>query len=90
MGGLPLHPLQSIGPIDTLMCEQIGVYFSNFQDAKRKVDAHVAEVGFSQGQALVDRFIAYVDDLPGKIVGHVDRVRPMIIELIAEVQNKAA
>src|SRR5215510_3008047 len=37
-GGLPLHPRQSIGPIDELMCERIGGYCNQFQDAKRKVD----------------------------------------------------
>jgi hypothetical protein len=36
MGGLPLHPRQSIGPIDELMRERIGGYFSQFQDANAK------------------------------------------------------
>src|SRR5215813_7536313 len=51
MGGLPLHPRQSIGPIDELMCKQIGEFFSQYQDAKRKVDAHVEQVGI---QAAMD------------------------------------
>ena len=50
MGGLPLHPRQSIGPIDELMCEQIGSFYSEFKDAKRKVDLHVREVGLSAAQ----------------------------------------
>src|SRR5215510_13671884 len=45
MDGLPLHPRQSIGPIDQLMCEQIGDFYSGYKDAKRRVDAHVREVG---------------------------------------------
>src|SRR5215468_11402294 len=91
MGGdLPLHPRQSIGPIDELMCEQIGAYFSQFQDAKRKVDAHVEEVGIAAATDVIGRFVTYVDKMPPRILDHVAQVRPMIIALIAEVQSKAA
>jgi len=89
-GGLPLHPCQSIGPIDELMREQIGAYFSQYQDAKRKVDSHVEEVGIQAAMAVVERFVAYVDNMPPRILDHVARVRPMIIELIADVQSKGA
>jgi hypothetical protein len=90
MGGLPLHPLQSIGPIDKLMCEQIGAYFSQYQDAKRKVDAHVEEVGIQAAMDVIGRFVSYVENMPPRILDHVARVRPMIIELIADVQSKSA
>jgi hypothetical protein len=90
MGGLPLHPRQSIGPIDELMREQIGVYFSQYLDAKRKVDSHVKEVGIQAAMEVVERFVAYVDNMPPRILDHVARVRPMIIGLIAEVQSKGA
>ena len=89
MGGLPLHPRQSIGPIDELMREQIGSFYSEFKDAKRKVDLHVREVGLSAAQDVLDRFVTYVDAMPQRILDHVARVRPMIIELIADVQRKA-
>jgi hypothetical protein len=89
-GGLPLHPRQSIGPIDELMREQIGAYFSQCLDAKRKVDSHVEEVGIQAAMDVIDRFVTYVDDMPPRILDHVARVRPMIIELIAEVQSKGA
>jgi hypothetical protein len=90
MGGLPLHPCQSIGPIDKLMCEQIGSYFSQYQDAKRKVDAHVEEVGIQAATDVIEKFVTYVDNMPSRILDHVARVRPMIIELIADVQSKGA
>ena len=90
MGDLPLHPCQSIGPIDELMREQIGAYFSQYQDAKRKVDSHVEEVGIQAAMEVVERFVAYVDNMPPRILDHVARVRPMIIGLIAEVQSKGA
>ena len=89
MGGLPLHPRQSIGPIDELMREQVGAFYSEFKDAKRKVDLHVREVGLSAAQDVLDRFVTYVDTMPRRILDHVARVRPMIIELIADVQRKA-
>jgi hypothetical protein len=88
-GGLPLHPCQSIGPIDELMCEQIGAYFTQYQDAKRKVDAHIEEVGIQAAMDVIDRFVTYVHDMPPRILDHVARVRPMIIGIIAEVQSKA-
>jgi hypothetical protein len=90
MGGLPLHPRQSIGPIDELMCEQIGAFYSQYKDAKRKVDSHVREVGLSAAQDVLVPFVAYVESMPSRILDHVARVRPMIIELIADVQRKAA
>jgi hypothetical protein len=90
MGGLPLHPRQSIGPIDELMCKQIGDYFSHYQDAKRKVDAHVEQVGIQAAMDVISGFTTYVENIPPRILDHVARVRPMIIELIADVQSKAA
>jgi hypothetical protein len=89
-GGLPLHPCQSIGPIDELMCERIGGYFSQFQDAKRKVDAHIEEVGIQAATDVVGKFVTYVDNMPARILDHVAEVRPMIIALIADVQSKGA
>jgi hypothetical protein len=89
MGGLPLHPRQSIGPIDELMCEQIGAVYSQYKDAKRKVDLHVREVGLSAAQDALVHFVAYVETMPSRILDHVARVRPMIIELIADVQRDA-
>jgi len=90
MGGLPLHPRQSIGPIDELMCKQIGGFFSQYQDAKRKVDSHVEEVGIQAAMEMIQGFVTYVDNMPPRILDHVARVRPMIIELIADVQSKGA
>ncbi len=89
-GGLPLHPRQSIGPIDELMREQIGAYFSQCEDARRKVDAHIEEVGIQAAMEVIGRFVTYVDNMPPRILDHVARVRPMIIALIADVQSKGA
>lgn len=88
MGGLPLHPCQSIGPIDELMCQQIGTYFTQYQDAKRKVDAHVEKVGIQAAMDVIGSFVTYVDNMPSRILEHVARVQPMIIGIIAEVQSK--
>jgi len=90
MGGLPLHPRQSIGPIDDLMRERIGFYFSQYQDAKRKVDLHVEEVGMQAATDVIGSFVTYVDNMPPRILDFVAEVRPMIIELIADVQSKGA
>ncbi|HUL05282.1 MAG TPA: hypothetical protein VLV76_03055 [Candidatus Acidoferrum sp.] len=89
MGGLPLHPQQSIGPIDELMCKQIGTFHSQYCDAKQKVDLHVEKVGFPAANDVIARFVAYVDAMPPRILEYVAKVRPMIIDLIADVQNKS-
>jgi len=90
MGGeLPLHPCQSIGPIDELMCQQLDGFQRQYWDAKQKVDQHVREVGPVAASDLIARFVAYVDAMPARILGHVAEVRPMIIALIADVQSKA-
>lgn len=89
-GGLPLHPRQSIGPIDELMRKQIGGYFSQFQDAKRKLDSHVEQVGIQAATEAIGSFASYVENMPPQILDYVARVRPMIIELIADVQSKGA
>ena len=90
MDGLPLHPRQSIGPIDQLMCQQIGDFYTSYKDAKRKVDARVAEVGLSAATDVMAGFVAFTHAMPQRILDHVARVRPMIIGLIADVQRKAA
>jgi hypothetical protein len=90
MGGLPLHPCQSIGPIDELMRERIGGYFSQFQDARRKVDSHIEEVGIQAAMDVIGSFVTYVENMPPRILDFVAEVRPMIIELIADVQSKGA
>jgi hypothetical protein len=90
MNGLPLHPRQSIGPIDELMCKQVGTFYDEWKDAKRKVDEHVRKVGLSAANDVMGGFIAYTDAMPQRILDHVARVRPMIIELIADVERKAS
>ncbi|WP_076860416.1 hypothetical protein [Bradyrhizobium mercantei] len=89
MGGLPLHPQQSIDPIDELMCKQIGGFYSQFKEGKQKVDAHVREVGISAAHDMLDKFVTYVDQMPRQILDHIAIVRPKIIELIADVQSRA-
>jgi hypothetical protein len=88
MGGLPLHPRQSIGPIDELMCKQIGAFYGQYCDAKQKVDLYVEKVGFQAARDVVERFVTYVDAMPPRILDYVAKVRPMIIDLIADVQSK--
>ncbi|MGY8662589.1 hypothetical protein Q3C01_09505 [Bradyrhizobium sp. UFLA05-109] len=89
MGGLPLHPRQSIGPIDKLMCELIGGFRSQLKDAQHKVDSHVREVGLSAAHDVLEKFRAYADHMPRQILDQIDVVRPKIIALIANVQSRA-
>jgi hypothetical protein len=88
-GGLPLHPCQSIGPIDELMCQQIGDFHRQYRDAMEKVDQHVRKVGPSAASDVIAQFVAYAEAMPPRILDHVAKVRPMIIALIADVQNQS-
>jgi hypothetical protein len=89
MNGLPLHPRQSIGPIDELMREQVGGFYTQFKDAKRKLDQHVSEVGPAGASDVIAHFVSYADAMPRRILDHIARVRPMIIDLIADLQRKS-
>jgi hypothetical protein len=89
MGGLPLHPRQSIDPIDKLMCELIGAFYSQYKEGKQKVDSHVREVGLSAAHDVLEKFVTYVDHMPSRILDRIAIVRPKIIELIADVQSRA-
>jgi hypothetical protein len=89
MGGLPLHPCQSIGPIDELMCQRIGEFHSQYWDAKQKVDQQVQKAGFTATSELIAQFVGYVDAMPSSILDYVATVRPMIVALIADVQKNS-
>lgn len=84
--GLPLHPGVSIGPIDELMLKRIGEFHARFHDARSKVDA----IGPSNEQIdAMEKFLAYKDDMRTAIIDYVETVKPMIVNLIADVQAKA-
>ena len=89
MDGAPFHPLQSIGPIDELMCKRIGGFHSQWMSAKQKVDEHVQKVGPLAAKDVLAAFVEYSDALPQRILDYVAEVRPIIVALIADVQNKA-
>ena len=82
-------PRQSIGPIDELMCKQVGTFYDEWKDAKRKVDERPQGGPFSR-QRRDGRLRRLYRRDAAEILDHVARVRPMIIELIADVQRKAS
>lgn len=84
---LPLHPGCSIGPIDELMVKRIGEFHASFAAGRKQVDAIVFQGGDNMSEAM-ERFLAYKDKMRRDIVDYVLSVRPMIVELIADVQKK--
>ena len=57
-----------------------------FHDARQKVDA----IGPSKEQIdAMEKFLGYKDQMRTGIIDYVETVKPMIIELIADVQSKA-
>ena len=85
---LPLHPGMSIRPIDELMVERIGGFRDRFEDGRRKVDA-VVHSGAPDQFEVMDKFLAFKDNMRTSIVDYVLSVKPKIVELIADVQSKA-
>ena len=83
---LPLHPGISIGPIDELMVQRIGEFHGRYEDGRRKVAGMMGTPG--QFDAM-DKFLNYKEKMRGDIVDYVQTVKPMIVELIADVQSKA-
>lgn len=86
--GLPLHPGVSIGPIDELMVERIGGFRDRFEDGRQKVNAIVLGDAPEQFEVM-EKFLAYKDKMRTEIVDYVLSVKPMIVDLIADVQSKA-
>ncbi|MDJ0977332.1 MAG: hypothetical protein QNI87_02235 [Erythrobacter sp.] len=82
--GLPLHPQQSIGPIDELILGKLRPIMDNVEVARGRSKEAMAG-GYDPEKA--DQFLKYIDDQRENIVGFVEQVKPMIIELIAEVQQ---
>lgn len=84
--GLPLHPGISIGPIDELMVKRIGEFHARFDGARKKIDA----IGYSTEQIdEMEKFLVYKDQMRTGIIDYVETVKPMIVNLIADVQAKA-
>ena len=83
---LPLHPCQSIAPIDELMVERIGALHVKYNDAIGQVEQLRDLSNF--GSAM-EQFLDYKDRLRREIIDYVLQVKPMIVELIADVQAKA-
>ena len=90
MGDVPMHPLQSVTSIDELMVKQIGQFRTKWVEARRKVDAHINDVGADKASPVMEKFVAYSDAMPQQIIDHVTKVKPMIVDLIADVQRRAA
>lgn len=84
--GLPLHPGVSIGPIDELMVERIGGFRDRFADGRRKVDAIMLGDAPEQFEVM-DKFLAYKDKMRTEIVDYVLSIKPMIVDLIVDVQS---
>lgn len=70
------------------MRQGIGALFAQYQDAKCKVDSHVTEVGIQAAMEPIEKFAAYVHNMPARILDLVAQVRPSIVGLIAEVASK--
>lgn len=86
--GLPFHPGCSIGPIDELMVERVGGFLARYEDSRGKTDA-VVMAGREDQFDVIERFLEYRDKMRRDIVDYVSSVKPMIVELIADVQSKA-
>jgi len=83
--GLPFHPGMSIGPIAELMVERIGDFYARYDEGRRKAEALM----MSDGQLeMMEKFLAYKDNLRRIITDYVEGLKPKIIALIADVQSK--
>ncbi|MEO0872131.1 MAG: hypothetical protein AAFY19_09265, partial [Pseudomonadota bacterium] len=82
---LPLHPQQSIGPIDELILEKLRPIMDNVEVARRKSAEAMAT---EYDPEAAEQFLNYVDVQRENIVGFVEHIKPMVIELIADVQRK--
>lgn len=84
---LPLHPGVSIKPIDELMVDRIGDFHARFTDGLGKANAAVHQGGDGMSDVM-ERFLAYKDKMRRDLTDYVLSVKPMIVDLIADVQKK--
>lgn len=84
MGRLPLHPQQSIGPIDELVHERLSKVMANTEQAR--VDVR-NRMGDSYDPDLAERFLGFVDSQRQAIIDYVEDLKPKVCELILDIQR---
>lgn len=87
---LPLHPCQSIGPIDELMVDRIGTLHRRHLDAMHRTEQAERHLDPTAALAAMEQFAALTEHLRKEIIDYVTKVKPMIVDLIADVQSKQA
>lgn len=85
---LPLHPLASIGPIDEVIHKNLVPVRDKVLVAQaRTIEAmEQAEGGYDPD--LAQRFLAYLDSEREGIVNYVERIKPLLIDMLADLQSQ--
>lgn len=85
---LPMHPLASLGPLDEVILKNLSPIRDKVLVARAKSMAAMEQVEGGYDPDLAQRFLAYVDQERANIVNYVERLKPMVIDLLDDLQSK--
>ncbi|WP_226016842.1 hypothetical protein [Novosphingobium sp. FKTRR1] len=83
---LPYHPRASIARVDAVIHERLDEQRQRYEAA---LDQCVAALQAGWDDARVDRFVAWRDALRDEVLAYAEQLKPMVVGLIAEVQEKS-
>lgn len=83
---LPLHPQQSIPPVEDLVNERLSALWHQFTEARKRAYLRFEE---SQDMEHLAQFTKGADQMRQAILDWAASITPSIIQLIAEVQSRA-
>ncbi|TAD81395.1 MAG: hypothetical protein EAY70_04865 [Sphingomonadales bacterium] len=85
---LPQHPLASLTPLDELIHKNLAPIREKVLVARAQTMEAMERVEGGYDPDLAARFLAYVDKERENIVAYVERIKPLVIDLLADLEAK--
>lgn len=83
---LPQHPLSSLTPLDELILKNLTPIRDKVLVARAETMEAMEQVEGGYDPDLAARFLAYVDQERENIVAYVERLKPLVIDLLADLE----
>lgn len=83
---LPQHPLASLTPLDELIHKNLSPVRDKVLVARAKTmeAMELAQGGYDPD--LAERFLAYLDEERENIVAYIERIKPLVVDLLADLE----
>lgn len=86
--GLPQHPLSSLKPLDELIYKNLAPIRDKVLVARGQTMEAMERAEGGYDPDLAARFVAYVDKERENIISYVERIKPLLIDLLADMEGK--